>query len=162
LIVIAIAGILLSIAMPVYSSLLERHHLRSAVDIFRRSLYAARMQAIHSQHRICIVNKDGTWQSGWTVFEDLNANCEQSANEPSIIDQNPLPRGIRISATTHANRYISYLPNGQSQQLSGAFQADSIYFCPASKTLVGYRVVIAKGGRIRFEEVPIGSTYCSG
>ena len=161
MIFVAVVGILALLAAPTYSQLLRRLQLRTSVDAFVRSVQLARSTAVLHSTRVSIVNTGKSWQSGWLVFEDANADGQPNQGEALLFRQGPLPEMVRVNATTHAKDYISYAANGQSMQLNGAFQADSIYFCAVDQIAANYRVVIAKGGRLRVENAAADSKYCA-
>lgn len=162
LVTLAIVAVLLALTTPGFIDSIQRQRLRTSTDSFMHAVQFTRMRALTAKRRVCLVRKESSWQAGWTIFEDLNANCEQDEDETRIAEHGALPDGIKAKGTTNAAGYISYLPDGQSVQLSGAFLATSIYFCPTRPTMEGYRIVISRGGRPRLEPVPAGADACAG
>jgi type IV fimbrial biogenesis protein FimT len=157
-----IISMMLVFALPAYANLVDKYELRTAVDAFISSARLARSEAVYRNRRVNLSNIGGSWELGWIVFEDSNSDGYWNDNELVLLKQRALMKHVRTNATTHARISLSYLPNGQSWTMSGAFQADSIYFCSSNKSLSGYRVVIAKGGRLRTEEFPANSPQCAG
>lgn len=159
-IVLAVLGILLSAGLPTFSRIVARTRLRSAVSDCVQSLQFARMQAVMHRRYISIANRHGKWQTGWTIFVDANANGFHERGERKLRQHPPLSSQIKIIATKRARRHIIYAPSGRSRQPNGGFLAGSLYFCPADKSLRGYRLVLNSVGRIRTERIKADSRKC--
>lgn len=83
LIVIAIVAILMAIAVPSYRYVSNSYRMSSEVNGLLGDLMLARGEAIKEGQTVSVcVSKDGltcdagslTWQEGWIVFQDVNAN----------------------------------------------------------------------------------------
>lgn len=160
LITISIIGILASFLLPTMHTLIEQQRVRSSAATLLRSLTLARSTAVLKGQIVCIANNDGFWRSGWTIFIDTNHNCVMDGAEVALATQAPLSRGMKTFATANATNYFMYTPSGWSEQLSGAWQADSVYICPQDESLAGQRVLVSRGGRARSETVPANSSKC--
>lgn len=103
LILVAAIGLLVLVAVPGASKLIERHQLNSVSNELARGLSLARAEAIKrgSTVRMCpsadgrACRDDGDWGLGWLVFSDGNA--DGSVQEFELIEafEGP-PREIRI------------------------------------------------------------------
>ena len=91
MVVIIIAAILLTIAVPSFTTLIKRNNVDSLQSKFASALATARTEAASRNKVISIcgsVNETnctgGNWNSGWVVFEDANANGTVDAGEELI------------------------------------------------------------------------------
>lgn len=159
LIVLAIASLLLGCAVPGFSDLIEQQRVRIAAADFAHSLRFARQEAALRAQRISVANPE-SWQSGWTVFVDGNANGQRDAGETALFQHDALHAQVRVVAVATVRRYVSYLPGGQSRLASNAFQAGTVYFCPARSRSAGYEIVISRGGRARLAKLGAGAQPC--
>lgn len=154
LITLAILAIILSIAVPGFSELIERNRLQAATHELRNALGHTREMAVLRQRPISIVATDRDWAKGWSIFVDDNNNGIQDAGE-TVLLVHPSLTGIRVQTDATSRRYIHYTPRGNSIQPSGAFHAGHLSLC--GNTQSGYRIVINKAGRIREESGPTAS-----
>ena len=161
LIVVCVLSVLLTASLPTFSRIIEDVRLRSAMNDCVRSLQFARAEATLRKCHVSVMSNNGSWQAGWTVFVDSNATGFWETGEQRLYQQTRLPSTIRVTPTTTARHHITYAPDGQSQQVNGSFQADSLYFCPTNKSLQGFRIVINRVGRIRVEQIPMSSEKCA-
>ncbi len=159
LVVVALLGILVSLAAPAMMSLQTRHQLEAQAQAFLNSLVLARSEALRRQQRIslcaqaaessCDVN--GQWQQGWLVFVDENSNGKRETQEALIEVRAALPPSVRLAVTSSVRAYFSYEAEGRSMSINGAFMAGSWRFCHTSLTQ-GWQVVSNALGRPRIEK----------
>lgn len=161
LIVAAIVCLTLTLGVPSFAKAIEQQRLRSTTSDLMRSLQLARSAAIVNHNYICAVKNGDSWQMGWTVFIDTNLNCALEDGERILFQHDALSSNIWIKTTTVAGHYIRYIPTGESEQLSGAYQSDSIYVCSPKNLIDGFRVVIKRGGSMRADRVTAGAEECN-
>lgn len=103
LVVMAIVGILATLAVPSFQRLIKAHAITDGVDIFMSDLRYTRSESIKRGGDVVMCRSDapeksnptcGTgsllgWQSGWIVFHDLNNNKKTTA-ETLLRVQSPL------------------------------------------------------------------------
>jgi len=76
MLVVAIAGVLASIAVPSFSKMIERNRLKEAAESLKSDLMFARTEAIKQSQDI-IVNRDtSAWCYGLNIAKDLDADGE--------------------------------------------------------------------------------------
>ena len=116
LIAVAAIGLLLLIAVPGSSMLIERHRLNAASNDLARGLSLARSEAIQrgSTVRLCPSNdgrgcrSDGDWSHGWLVFSDGNGDgvvqeiefieaFDGPADDVRIIGLGPVQKGAAFT-----------------------------------------------------------------
>ncbi len=144
---VSIAGILLAIAIPSFTTTITSNRLTASANEFVSALNLARSEAIKRGVQVSVESigsTSGQWDSGWNVFVDINGNgvfndnataplCE--ASEDCIVRTYPaLPTGytLRVGSTTAFKDFIAYLPSGLSTVIAAA--ADAFKLCSNSGT----------------------------
>jgi type IV fimbrial biogenesis protein FimT len=159
LVVLALLGILLSLAAPAMSRLQGGHRLQAQAEGFLDSLVLARSEALRRQQRVSLCaqaaegtcDTNGQWQQGWLVFVDENDNGVREVQEALIEVHAALPPAVQLGVTSTVKAYFSYGPEGRSLSSNGAFMAGSWRFCQASLPK-GWQVVINALGKPRIEQ----------
>lgn len=104
LIVIAIVGLLATLAVPSFQRLIQANAISSGVSIFMADMRFARSESIRRGGGVVMCRSDApekasptcgsgsklTWQSGWIIFHDLDENGKKSASETLLRVQSPL------------------------------------------------------------------------
>lgn len=126
LIVMAIVGILATLAVPSFQRLIKAQAITNGVDIFMSDLRYTRSESIKRGGDVVMCRSDapeksdptcGTgsalgWQSGWIVFHDLNNNGKKTATEALLRVQAPLT-GIDLIAEPGAATTFKFTPTGR-------------------------------------------------
>ncbi|MDO9359477.1 MAG: GspH/FimT family pseudopilin [Polaromonas sp.] len=101
MVVMAIAGILATLAAPSLSRLIQSNTISSNVNLFLSDMRFARSEAIRLGGAVVICRSDAPeatnptcgsgsgpdgngWVSGWIIFQDLNNNGAKTATEPLL------------------------------------------------------------------------------
>lgn len=137
LVVMALLGVLLSLAAPALSSLRQQHRLQAQAQAFFDSLVLARSEALRRQQAVTLCARDqalacdaqGLWPQGWLVFVDANHNARREPEEVLIEAHGPVPVDLRLTVTSTAKAYFSYSAEGRSATPDGAFMAGTWRFC---------------------------------
>jgi type IV fimbrial biogenesis protein FimT len=154
LIVIAIAAILTTIALPSFQDISERNRVVADVNKLVRALNLARSEAIKRRVRAVLCSSSnpeanlpscsntGTWTQGWILFADtVNNNTQFDNGEPLIAVHNGLQSGNTLKWNNGNN--IRYLPSGTTSNLGGTFTICS----QDNKHARG--IIISSSGRVR-------------
>ena len=166
MVVLSIAGILLTIGIPAFSYLAHTSHLSSATNEMVSSLHLTRSEAIKRNSRAvmcpsvtgtsCAVN--GGWHMGWLVFHDPNNNAALDAGETVIMARQALPAGFSLTGNKWISKYISYTPSGATRTISGVLQVGTLTLCNESGAPGAARlVIISSTGRPRTEKTTLAS-----
>ncbi|ROO30350.1 pilus assembly protein [Salinisphaera orenii MK-B5] len=150
MITVFIVGLLATIAVPSFASLLERMRLTSSVNEYVAAIQGARSLAVR-EGRIALVcpSSDGTrcstgvgYSSGWLITTDpAAASATERAWQPAS--------DIRINVNFGgSDPYIRFGPSGVPQQSGGAFLAGTTTFCAGDQSR---EVVLSRTGRVRTE-----------
>jgi type IV fimbrial biogenesis protein FimT len=160
LVVMALLGLMVSLAAPAMSALRQQHQLQAQAEGLLDSLVLARSEALRRQMRVTLCARasdtachpSGAWQQGWLVFADANDNGQLDAGD-TLIEMHPaVPEAMQLTVTNTVKAYFSYGPEGRSATLNGAFMAATWRFCKPGLDS-GWQVVSNALGRPRLEKV---------
>jgi len=118
LVSMSVLAILMSLAVPNFSTLIARQRLLTTVTEFYAAVNLTRSEAIKRGSQVSVAANDGvSWKSGWTVFVDNNANGHADAGEVVLFSHDALNDQFHVSHNfTDANQpYIAYTGNGRSR-----------------------------------------------
>lgn len=178
MVVVAILAILVALAAPSFTPLIERWRVRQASDALSSTLYFSRSEAIKRGGNIVIAKKpnsisctragtDTDWGCGWVVFFDVNSNGVQDAcvagNTPNECDlqtvDTPPKTDVTLAASTGSisvDRWgMLFHTGGNSVPTSMSFE-----LVPTGKTITDSssgRLCTGNGGRIALKK---GSETC--
>ena len=160
LVVMALLGLMVSLAAPAMTALRQQHQLQAQAEGFFNSLVLARSEALRRQHRVTLCARatdsacdaTGTWQQGWLVFVDANDNAQLDAGEALLEVHTAVPTVLSLTVTSTVRTYFSYNAEGRSATANGAFMAGTWRFCRPG-TDAGWQVVSNALGRPRLEKV---------
>ncbi len=160
LIVLTLAGLLLSMAVPAFAGFLAIQRSNSTISRFVASLHLARGEAIKRNARAVVCksadglscSSQGGWEQGWIVFHDANNNAQVDSEEQIVARSSAIAEGFRLSGNKPVSNYVSYSANGSAKLLSGAFQAGSFTLCvPPGSGIVAQKVILSGTGRPRVQ-----------
>lgn len=146
---LAITAVLLGVALPGAQNLVHNQQLISASNTLIASLALARSEAIKRRLPVLVDNIDGSWESGWRVFADVNSNGQYEDGEPQLLQAAAFASGVIAKGNTPVRRYIRYTPSGGSKLIGGGFQAGTLTLCHATGTQAVRRLVLSASGRVR-------------
>ncbi len=169
MVVVAIMAILLALAAPSFTPLIERWRVRDAAETLTSSLYFARSEAIKRGGSVIVEKSPNTadcttataatqWGCGWHIYFDVNGNGSQdacvAANTPNECDLQvtPAPKHLEINLPSSTGK-ISIDRWGMLSHTGGATTPTAMSFelKPKGKTLSDYsaaKLCTGTGGRI--------------
>jgi type IV fimbrial biogenesis protein FimT len=119
LVVLGIASILLTMAVPSFRSLMQNLQLTTAVNDLFGAINLTRSEAIKRGARVNLttVNPDSNWENGWVVFVDNNENLTPDAGDDIILEHGPLQGGITVipDFNDSALNYVAYTGSGRTR-----------------------------------------------
>ena len=162
LVVMALLGVMVSLAAPAMSALRQQHQLQAEAEGLLGSLVLARSEALRRQQRVTVCasvtgstcDANGVWSQGWLAFADANDNAQRDAGEALIEVRGPLPSATHLAVTSTDKAYFSYNAEGRSATIHGAFMAGTWRFCRPGMD-GGWQVVSNALGRPRLEKVSL-------
>lgn len=120
MVVLAIAAILTTGALPGMSALIRSLQLKAAAHDLLGAIALARSQAVARGSRMILAPADPggiDWSRGWVVFADRDGDRRPGAGDDIIFVHAALPDGIAIGSTFPNKRgadYIAYNGAGRS------------------------------------------------
>jgi type IV fimbrial biogenesis protein FimT len=164
MVTVAIAGILVSVAMPSFTESIIGNRLTTYNNELVGALNLARSEAIKRNQQVIVARTGATWNLGWRVYVDVdrtagnddtfNDNGDASlceSTEDCVLRIYPtLPTGYTIN-TNSFGTFIRYTPSGQAN-LVGAFA-----ICENNDTNGSKEINILATGRARLS----GGTTCT-
>jgi len=165
MITVGIAAILITLALPSFTTLINRNRLVGQANEVVASLQLARMESVR-QNRRAVVCKSangatcdtstGNW-TGWITYLDMNSNGSPEAAE--IIRTSVVKTPLRVSSGVQT---ISFRPDGFARQATtGALLQNDFNVCIATTQPAQNRRIVAigsGGSRISTSE---GTGTCS-
>ena len=137
LVVVTIAAILLALAVPSFSRLIQSTNMSSNVNTFLADIRFARSESIRlgggvvmcrssapeATNANCGTGSTQGWESGWIIFQDLNNSGTRTSSgsdpEPLLRVQAPITAIDAIYETGAATTF-RFTATGRLQNLSGA------------------------------------------
>lgn len=161
LVVVAVALILYSAAVPSMRDLIDGRRVRSAADELLAAMHLARSEAIHRAERVDLQAADNDWRRGWTIFVDRNRNGQPDADDEIIAQHSALPVALEVESRflDNGRRYLAYHPSGRTRTDASAQQPQ---FGTIRLRLGDQRrnIVLNMLGRSRLCTPPSGSDSC--
>ncbi len=161
LVVVALLGVMVSLAAPGLSALRQQHQLQAAAEGLWSSLVLARSEALRRQQRVTVCARQAgqseacgggaDWQQGWLVFADANDNASLDAGEQVLERHAAPPVGVQLIVSSTVSAYFSYNAQGRSATVHGAFMAGTWRFCRPDAT-AAWQLVGNALGRPRLEK----------
>jgi len=163
IVVLAMIGIVATIAMPSLYQGIQGSRLTSQVNGFKGVLATARSEAVKRAVRVTMCKStDGAncnagaagWETGWIMFVDAdNSGTRNPATEPLITSQSSMPPNYTLRGNGTMANYISYVASGMTRQTNNQFLAGTMRLCdnsyPGKLGVAERDVVINASGRAR-------------
>ncbi len=153
LVTLAIAGLMLSLALPSFEGLIARQRSVAAANAIIGTVALARTVAITQRAPAVFCpnaggrcGARGDWADGGLVFVDRNRNAQLDADEAVLGALPALRSGETLEWRSFRNRsYLSFLPTGITPWQNGHF-----LYCPASrKPELARQIILNAQGRTR-------------
>ena len=159
IIVLAISGILLGLAVPSFSQMLARNQQTAQLyTLFHHHQYA-RSEAIKTNSRVLLCKssdgqqctKESEWSDGWIIFSDRDNDKKISLNERVIHIQQALPVSLSLKYRGFgSHNYIRYYADGHSST-NGTFT-----LCNPMGDESAKGIIISRTGRARIDSKASG------
>jgi type IV fimbrial biogenesis protein FimT len=166
LVAVTAALVLLLVAAPSMSAVINSMKLTSASNDLMSHMYLARNEAIKRNGRVVLCKSSngtscatsGGWEQGWIVFHDTNNNGVIDGGELVIARQQALPGALRLTGNQNVAKYVSFEASGATKTIGGGFQAGTLTLCRQSAASNEARQIILNAvGRPRVQKLQIAS-----
>ena len=153
---LAIAAILLGLAVPQFSQLVQRNRLATATNDMLALMASLRSEALRRGHVVtACVSTDGatcaatgSWHDGWISFADRDANGARDATESLIAHAAARESGLTMSGNAPVALRVSYEASGRTRLSGGGLQMGTVTVCLAGDAR---RLIVNAAGRVRVE-----------
>ncbi len=151
-IVLAIAGLTLSLAAPGLRDLVLSARMAAAVNELVHDLHLARNRAIHLGQAVTLCQSpDGAqcgtsrqWEGGWIVFTDPDEDRLLGPGE-TLLARRPARPGLDLRFSAFGSpRNVTYYPTGWTWNRNGTFT-----LCDARGPGAARAVILHRSGRVR-------------
>ena len=129
---LAIAGILVTLAVPSFSEVIKNNRLITQENDFVTTLNLARSEAIRRSGRVTVCKSSnqtdcsgaGGWEQGWIVFNDVNNDGVVTNPTTNVLRvHGALSSGVTLHGDTNLVDYVSYVSSGATQKFAGGASA---------------------------------------
>lgn len=159
MITIAILAIVIGLAAPAFTDLLNRNRLEALANDLFSSLVLARSEAIKRNQRAVVCKSasgtacvtSGEWDQGWLIFMDIDGDNTVDVGESIVANSAAVPDAVSLRSGSNFSNRVAYLPDGTTNL------GDTFRICSGSDTASAYSVSISSTGRPRRIE---GATSC--
>ena len=164
MVVVAILAILIALAAPSFTPMIERWRVQQVVKQLEDTLYYGRSEAIKRSGRVviqklpnsasCTTASTTEWDCGWFVCDDTNGNGTCQTTEP-VLQRYDTPANIQVTRPSGTGATIQLNRWGL---VNGAWLGFSLV--PKGKTTTDQAargLCMSSGGRIRIippEDIP--------
>lgn len=154
--VLAVAGILLGIAAPSFTSVIQSNRLATQTNDLVTSLNLARSEAITRGQIVTVCRSlsgtgcnaaAGNWEDGWLVFSDPDGDGVVDAGETVLRVYAALNGNVTLRSGTNFAKYVSFLDQGESRG-NTPNAADSFQLCDERGTGSAYTIAVSSTGRV--------------
>ena len=154
IIAMAVGAVLLAMAVPNFSTMLQRNRINSAADQLYASMAVARGEAVkrRTDIRVCpsqdsaSCRNDGDWSDGWLIFHDADSSGSPSTSEIiKAVPSTSLADGMDIECETEVEDGVTFQATGAAWDsgTSGAF-----WICHSNSSVSSKEIAISPSGRI--------------
>ncbi len=174
MVVIAIATILVTLAVPAFQGMIASSNLTSTTNDLVATFARARSDAVRRGKRVTVCmsadgaqcTTSGAWSQGWIMFNDndhSDANADVDAGETITAVAAALSNQLVIT-TKNSMPYVSYGADGQAKLMNGGSGAGTIRVCSSSSGLTNDTrardIVINFPGRVNIVKPPGVAANC--
>ena len=157
MITIGIAVIVMGIAVPSFTTLIENNLIQAKADSVYSAIMLARSESIARNQPVIICKSSdgssctssGNWEQGWFIYADTNANNVKDSSDPILQVYEAFPTNFLLRPDTAYANQLVYQANG-SVTSQGTFE----FFppCTSSENATVRQVIISSTGRPRRNE----------
>ncbi|MDH3451792.1 MAG: GspH/FimT family pseudopilin [Gammaproteobacteria bacterium] len=163
IIALGLAAVLLGIGVPAFTDFIRNNRMIGVTNELVTALQFARSEAVKRNNNVTIcISTDGAtctggalWESGWIVFDDVNANAVVDGAQ--IVRSHAAIGGgntVRVTAG-NVGSFVSFNGNGFPRNVAGVILTATFSVCDARGAVAGVArtVQVGASGRVRSSEV---------
>lgn len=123
MVTVALAVILMAVGIPSFTTFMRNAELTSFTNTLLGAINAARGEAMKRGRYAMVVPNDGSsWDSGWTVFVDVDVSRTLTTGDITILKSEAKPAYLTITgnnAASGSTPYIMYDASGYTRPKPG-------------------------------------------
>ncbi|HEY4316243.1 MAG TPA: GspH/FimT family pseudopilin [Herbaspirillum sp.] len=149
MIVLAIAGLALTLAIPAFQEMTGRQQLNTAAADLLHAIQLTRSEALRRNRTVRLAPlDDADWTQGWRIYVGSGESGPYRDGDRLILQRTALPAGLRIENRSGAppEIHIAYNGGGRSVRRNGMRLANSWYLRWKEETRI---IVVNAQGRVR-------------
>lgn len=149
MVALSIAGMLLTIGIPSFSSAIVNNRLSSNTNELVAALNLARSEAVRRGDHVVVRKNGENWENGWQVFVDIDRattaskNIFNSSTDIELRVFSALPATYTLRGNNNVENFIRYQPDGTSNTIG------SFALCDAGNINGARLLVVNSVGRVR-------------
>jgi type IV fimbrial biogenesis protein FimT len=160
MVILAISAVVVAFAAPSFYTTLQNNRLTTNTNDFITALNLARSEAIKRGKRVTVCKSktgkkcttSGSWEQGWIIFVDTNNSAQISTGSKSteiLRVHGPLENGGILKGNTNVEDYVSYVPSGYTEMITGTIQMGTLIMCDdRMDTVKAKAITINRTGRL--------------
>ena len=138
---LAIAGLLVSLALPVYGDWIADYQVLNHAQLLAGTMNIARAEAVKRGQRVNLCKSAdrvqcarwGGWEAGYIIHVDSDRDGALDAGERAFRVEGPASPGITIRGNRPVADYVSYTSLGTARLLNGGLQMGTITVCKSGR-----------------------------
>lgn len=158
MITLALAAIVLSLAVPSFSTMIQNNKLVTQTNDFIASLNHARSEAINRGSTVTICSSSdqvacgGAWDTGWITFVDVDGNGSLDNGTDTLLKVNQGVEGSNtINGSANVATAVSYLNTGFTNLAANS----TFSICDTRGSTYGHQIAISTVGRLSSSASPV-------
>jgi type IV fimbrial biogenesis protein FimT len=151
---IAVLGILLTLAIPVYQNFVANNRATTQVNQLVAAINLARSEAVKRHNTVILcASSDGKncgkqWRDGWLIFVDKQSSGQVDSGDEVLRVYQALPAGDQLTlSSSRSNDYLQMDSSGGTHD----HQAGTFTYSSADKKHQ-FNIVVSPTGRVRVEK----------
>jgi type IV fimbrial biogenesis protein FimT len=148
MVTISIAAVLLRMAVPTFNAVITSNKLTAYANKLVGTINFARSEAVKRGIQVTIRRRGttaSTWEGGWDVFVDNNANGTLDGTDVLLKSYEPLTNGYTLRTGGNFTCWLAYTSAGVSRGsgtgCTGGPGNDSFNICDSSATAANSRLI---------------------
>lgn len=163
IVALGLAGVLLGLGVPAFTDFIRNNRMIAVTNELVTALQFARSEAVKRNNNVTVcISTDGalctggtTWESGWIVFDDVNANAVVDGAQ--IVRTHADIGGGNTVRITGGNvgTFVSFNGNGFPRDVAGNILTGTFSVCDSRGATGGVARTVQLGasGRVRSSEI---------
>jgi type IV fimbrial biogenesis protein FimT len=156
-----VSGLLASLAVPSFTSLLGSQQRLGAAQSLAQGLRYARAEAIARNRAVVIHALGDDWSLGWRVIVDISGRGHPDDDNPVLLEHQDSGRAP-IVGNGPLKSQVRFSGLGEPIFAGGGFRAGTVHVCAPDQAQSLHQIVLAPSGRISLRSDSAEQALCRG